>query len=65
MAKKLPRQIYVRWVEQANGEPFLTVEESWVDLADLDESRVVGVYTLDHTATVEAVPQLRDRTRAK
>lgn len=42
--KKFPKTIYVTWVEDGGGEPYLAVRE--IGNADLDTTTPCGVYDL-------------------
>jgi len=49
--KKLPKIIYVTWVDE--GDPFLSAEKTLESLAVKDETQIVGVYELKELQEVQ------------
>ena len=57
---KYPKTLYV-FEEQDGDCTYYVTEKAATDLVELGTRRLVGVYTLDRTAYVEAVVEVNDR----
>lgn len=55
MTKKLPRQIFVKWEQLSNDEPYLVASERMYGLVDTGEKTKIGTYQLVETTDAEMV----------